>query len=75
MEVGADGVVRWDGEALAGREALEERLRGAALAPDAPEVHLKPDPAAAYKHVAAVLAAAQRQGVTKLGIVGGTAGP
>ncbi len=75
VAVDADGVVRWDGEPLAGRDALEERLRQAALAPDAPEVHLKPDPGAAYKHVAAVLAAAQRQGVTKLGIVGGAPPP
>ena len=74
VEVADDGTVRWNGEALAGREALEERLRAAA-APDGSEVHLKPDPRAAYKHVAMVLAAAQRLGVTKLGIVDGGAAP
>ncbi len=68
LDVDADGTVRWDGEALADRDALEQRLRQAA-APGGPEVHLKPDPRTAYKHVAAVLAAAQRLGVTRLGIV------
>jgi biopolymer transport protein ExbD len=71
VDVDADGSVRWNGEALAGREALEDRLRQAAVDPAAPEVHLKPDPRAAYRHVAAVLAAAQRLGVTRLGIVDG----
>ena len=74
VEVEADGSVRWNGEALADRDALEERLKQVAATPDGPEVHLKPDPRAAYKHVAAVLAAAQRLGVTRLGIVDGQAG-
>ena len=68
LDVDADGTVRWNGEPIAGREALEARLRQAA-GPGGPEVHLKPDPRTAYKHVAAVLAAAQRLGVTRLGIV------
>jgi len=69
VDIEAEGLVRWNGEALADRAVLEERLRQAAVAPDAPEVHIKPDPQAAYKHVAAVLAAAQRQGVAKLAVV------
>ncbi len=35
-----------------------------------PELHIRPDSAAKYDVVAAVLAAAQRLGVTKLGIIG-----
>ena len=72
VEVDADGVVRWNGEALPAARRSTSGCAAAAV-PDAPELHLRPDPAAAYKHVAAVLAAAQRQGVTRLGIVGGTA--
>ena len=35
-----------------------------------PEVHLRPDKAAKYEVVAAVLASAQRLGLTKIGIIG-----
>ena len=44
--------------------------RQAAAEPDQPEVHLRPNKLVAYKNVAAVMAAAQRLGVTKLGIIG-----
>ena len=73
VDVDFDGTVLWDGEALAGRDALEARLRQAAAQADPPEVHLRPNRLVAYKHVAAVLAAAQRLGVTKLGVVGNEA--
>ena len=70
VDVAADGTVLWNGERLADRPALEARLAGVAAQADAPELHLRPNRSAAYKHVAAVLAAAQRKGVTKIGIVG-----
>ena len=35
-----------------------------------PELHLRPDKAAKYEVVAAVLASAQRLGLTRIGIVG-----
>ena len=35
-----------------------------------PEVHLRPDKSAKYETVAAVMAAAQRLGLTKIGVVG-----
>ena len=64
------GKVLWNGEALAGREALEARLAAAAALPDAPEIHLRPDRSAKYDTVAGVLAAAQRHGLAKVGLVG-----
>ena len=70
LNVEANGVVTWNGEAIPDKAALEARLRAAAAQPDQPEVHLRPDKAVAYKSVAAVMAAAQRLGVTKIGIVG-----
>ena len=73
VDVDFDGTVLWNGEALADRDALELRLRQAATQADPPEVHLRPNRLVAYKHVAAVLAAAQRLGVTKLGVVGNEA--
>jgi biopolymer transport protein ExbD len=49
---------------------LEERLTAAAQMAVQPEVHLRPNKLAEYKDVAAVMASAQRLGVTKLGLVG-----
>ena len=70
IDVDFDGTVLWNGEALAGQGALDDRLRQAAAQAVQPEVHLRPNRLVAYKHVAAVLAATQRLGLTKLGIVG-----
>jgi len=70
IDVDFDGTVLWNGETLANQQALEARLVQTAALPDQPEVHLRPNKLVAYKNVAAVMAAAQRLGVTKLGIVG-----
>ena len=70
IDVDFDGTVLWNGETLADQQALEARLRDAAAQTDQPEVHLRPNKLVTYKNVAAVMAAAQRLGVTKLGIVG-----
>ncbi|WOB06189.1 biopolymer transporter ExbD [Piscinibacter gummiphilus] len=70
IDVDFDGTVFWNGEALPDRMALDARLSATAALPDQPEVHLRPNKLVEYKDVAAVLASAQRLGVTKLGIVG-----
>jgi len=70
IDVDFDGTVLWNGEALADHQALESRLAATAAQADQPEVHLRPNKLVAYKNVAAVMAAAQRLGVTKLGMVG-----
>ena len=70
IDVDFDGTVFWNGEALSDRTALDARLSATAALPDQPEVHLRPNKLVEYKDVAAVLASAQRLGVTKLGIVG-----
>ncbi len=70
IDVDFDGTVLWNGEALPDAQALDAKLRQAAAEPDQPEVHLRPNKLVAYKSVAAVLADAQRLGVTKLGIIG-----
>ena len=49
---------------------LEAKLTAVAAQPDQPEVHLRPNKLVTYKHVAAVMASAQRLGVTKIGLVG-----
>jgi biopolymer transport protein ExbD len=70
VDVDFDGTVIWNGETLASREALEQRLQQVAAQPDQPEVHIRPNRLVEYKAVAMVLASAQRLGVTKLGMVG-----
>jgi biopolymer transport protein ExbD len=70
IDVDFDGTVYWNGEQVPTRDALEEKLVAAAQTPVQPEVHLRPNKLAEYKDVAAVMASAQRLGVTKLGLVG-----
>jgi biopolymer transport protein ExbD len=70
VDVDFDGTIYWNGEVLSNKAALEERLVSAAAMPVQPEVHLRPNKLAEYRDVAMVMAAAQRLGVTKLGLVG-----
>ena len=70
IDIDFDGTVSWNGEPVPDRNALEARLSRAAAEPDQPEVHIRPNKLVEYKSVAAVLASAQRLGVTKLGMVG-----
>ena len=59
-----------NGEIAEGRRALEERFTAESAKQPQPEVHIRPDRAAKYAVVAEVMAAAQRLGMTKLGVVG-----
>lgn len=70
IDVDAASTVLWNGEALAGRDELERRIGEQAARAVQPEVHLRPDRHARYEVVAGVLAAAQRLGLTKIGVVG-----
>jgi biopolymer transport protein ExbD len=70
IEVDFDGTVLWNGLQLQDRPALEARLQAAAATPVQPEVHLRPNKLVKYEHVIAVMASAQRLGLTKIGIIG-----
>lgn len=72
IDVDFDGTIGWNGEIIqAGdRGAVEQRLAAIAAMADQPEVHLRPNKLVTYKHVAMIMATAQRLGVTKIGIVG-----
>jgi biopolymer transport protein ExbD len=72
IDVDFDGTIGWNGEIIqAGdRGAIEQRLAAIAALADQPEVHLRPNKLVTYKHVAMIMATAQRLGVTKIGIVG-----
>ncbi len=66
-----DGTVTWNGQVVPDRQTLEYRLQNEAVKPEVqPEVHVRPNKLATYKFVAAVMASAQRLGVTKIGIIG-----
>ncbi|MES2041879.1 MAG: biopolymer transporter ExbD, partial [Pseudomonadota bacterium] len=71
IDVDFDGTVSWNGLAV-DHPQLEAKLAESAAMPagDQPEIHLRPVAVVPYKSVAAVMAAAQRLGVTKIGMVG-----
>jgi biopolymer transport protein ExbD len=70
IDVDFDGTVLWNGAIVPDRPALEAKLAEVAAQPVQPEVHLRPNKLVQYKSVAAVMASAQRLGVTKIGMVG-----
>jgi biopolymer transport protein ExbD len=69
VEVDFDGTILWNGDAV-DRPTLETRFRSAAAQPVQPEFHLRPNKLVTYKHVAHVMATAQRNGITKIGLIG-----
>ena len=69
IDVDFDGTIGWNGVAVTMSE-LQGKLAEVAAEPDQQEVHLRPNKLVTYKHVAAVMANAQRLGVTKIGLVG-----
>ena len=76
IDVDFDGTIGWStGESseviqAGDRAAIESHLAGVAAMADQPEVHLRPNKLVTYKHVAMIMAIAQRLRVTKIGIVG-----
>jgi biopolymer transport protein ExbD len=69
IEIDFDGVVLWDGEPLRDRRALDVRLVLAAAQPTQPEIRVRAHRLASYEQVIAVLAAAQRRGLARIGVV------
>ncbi len=70
IDVDFDGTIGWNGEIVADRAELESRLAAVAAMADQSEVHLRPNKLVTYRHVAMIMASAQRLGVTKIGLVG-----
>ena len=69
IDVDFDGTILWNGEQV-DLPTLDAKFRGAASQPVQPEFHLRPNKLVTYKYVAHVMAAAQRDGVTKIGLIG-----
>jgi biopolymer transport protein ExbD len=70
VDVDETSAISWNGEPLADRAALELKLTESARMQPQPEIHIRSKGKAKYEAVATVLAAAQRNGLNKLGIVG-----
>ena len=70
IDVDSEGRVLWNGEVLIDQKSLETHLRAVVALPDQPELHLRPHKLARYEHVARVMAAVQRLGIKKFGIIG-----
>jgi len=70
IDVDAGSRIFWNGEPLADRASLEQRLTQAARQAEQPEIHVQPERTTAYDTVAAILASAQRLGLQKIGVVG-----
>lgn len=70
IEVDARSVINWNGKPVADRAALDALLLTAKNQEPQPELHIKAQAKAKYEAVAGVLASAQRQGLTKIGIIG-----
>ncbi|KAF3996709.1 biopolymer transporter ExbD [Glaciimonas immobilis] len=70
VDIGPTGTVTWNGAPIAGRAELESKLQAVVATGNVDEVHVRPNKLVEYKSVAAVMASAQRLGVTKIGIVG-----
>jgi biopolymer transport protein ExbD len=69
IDVDASSVINWNGKAVS-RAELEAKLTEAAAQQPQPELHIRSHAKAKYEAAAAVMASAQRIGLTKLGIVG-----
>ena len=66
-----DGSIFWNGSVI-DDAALERDLKIEAQREKQAEIHIEPHRLAKYGRVAHVMASAQREGMTKLGVIGGT---
>ncbi|MEQ1783158.1 MAG: biopolymer transporter ExbD, partial [Hyphomonadaceae bacterium] len=66
-----NGAISWGAEEV-NRAELDRRLKVEAARSLQPEIHIEPDRDAQYGVVAHVMAAAQRNGLKKMGVIGGT---
>jgi biopolymer transport protein ExbD len=69
IDIDFDGTVSWNGAVVPDAATLDAKLAAAALEPVQPEIHVNPNKLASYSAVIAVMAAAERHGLVKLGIV------
>ena len=69
LDIDFDGTLMWNGDQV-NVDQLDARFRGAAAQAIQPEFHIRPNKLVTYKYVAHVMASAQRDGITKIGLIG-----
>jgi biopolymer transport protein ExbD len=69
LDIYYDGTISWNGQTIPSLQELEQQFQVAAAKDPQPELHLAPDSHVKYDVVAKVLAAAQRNNMTKIGFV------
>ena len=70
IDINESSQIFWTGALVADRVELEAKMVAAATKADQPEIHLRPNKLAKYAVVAYVMAASQRSGLVKMGILG-----
>lgn len=68
LDIDLDGTIAWNGMAITSNQQLDNYFRATGTKLPQPQVHLRPDPHVKYDLVAKVLAAAERNGVSNLGL-------
>ena len=70
IDIDFDGTMTWNGTPIPDKATLESKLSQVAAEPVQDEIHVRPNKLVPYKDVAEVMAAAQRVGATKIGLIG-----
>lgn len=70
IDIDFDGTMTWNGTPIPDRATLESKLSQVAAEPVQDEIHVRPNKLVPYKDVAEVMAAAERVGATKIGLIG-----
>lgn len=70
IDINEKNEIFWNSEPILELPLLEAKLAGVVQKGNTDEVHIRPHKDSAYKVLARVLAATQRSGVSKLGIIG-----
>jgi biopolymer transport protein ExbD len=70
IDIDENSAIYWNGVIVTDRVELESKMAAAAALADQPEIHLRPNKNAKYEIVAYVMAATQRNGLVKMGILG-----
>jgi biopolymer transport protein ExbD len=70
IDIDESSRIFWNGEPVLNRDDLVARIKAAAATQPQPEIHLRPNKESVYGTAAEVMAEAQKNGLTKIGIIG-----
>lgn len=70
IDINELGQIFWNGAMVTDRNDLQAKMAASAALANQPEIHLRPNKLAKYEVVAYVMAASQRAGLVKMGILG-----